>query len=61
MKKTYIVNQENQIILLSDLHFWMYHIHELDLWCEVNGCSRSGTAILYNTQEDLTMFAIKWL
>lgn len=58
--KKYVVYEKDKTIILSDLHFWASYILELDHWCKVNGCQRSGVVVSYNTQEDLIMFVIKW-
>lgn len=48
------------IIVLTDLKFWAEHIDELREWCKINGGKHSGMIVHLDSEEQLTMFVLRW-
>lgn len=48
------------VVVLSDLSFWAPRVNELKDWCKDNGGEISGLTVSFKTQEQLTMFALRW-
>ena len=48
------------IIVLTDLTFWVNHADELTNWCAIHGGAIHGLTVQFNTEEQLTLFTLRW-
>lgn len=48
------------IIVLSDFNYWIPHFDALLTWCELYGGTVKGSTVELTTEEQLTMFALRW-
>lgn len=48
------------IVILADFSYWVDHYDELGVWCQNNGATLAGMTVTMTSQEQLTLFALKW-
>lgn len=48
------------IIMLSDVGYWVEHYDELKSWCSTHNCQLAGTTVEIPDDETLTMFCLSW-
>ena len=51
---------ENIIIILCDITYWLDHVDDLVVWCQRHGAKQAGITVELRTQEQLTMFLLRW-
>jgi hypothetical protein len=55
-----IVDNE-RIVVLTDVAFWTEHINDLIEWCnDTPGTTNEGMTVVFDTDEALTMFVLRW-
>ncbi len=50
----------NIIIILCDIWYWTEHIDDLIVWCQKHDAKQAGMTVELRTQEQLTMFLLRW-
>jgi hypothetical protein len=48
------------IIVLCDITFWSDHIDDLIFWCRENNAITAGMTVELRSQEQLTLFCLRW-
>lgn len=48
------------IIMLSDVGYWVDHYDELKSWCSTHKCQLAGMTVEIPDDETLTMFCLSW-
>ena len=48
------------IIILCDIWYWTEHIDDLIVWCQKHNAITAGMTVELRTQEQLTMFLLRW-
>jgi hypothetical protein len=48
------------MILLTDVGFWVDHTDELINWCRENRCVQHGMTVTMPSEEELTLFCLRW-
>ena len=51
---------DNVIIVLCDIAYWTDYYDELSIWCNEHNARLAGVTIELHTQEQLTMFLLRW-
>lgn len=48
------------LIILTDFVFWAGHIDELVDWCQSNGGEINGSTVLFQQEQEVTAFVLRW-
>jgi hypothetical protein len=48
------------LVVLTDLTFWANNVDELLDWCNQYGARVKGMTVEFDTNEQLTMFCLRW-
>ncbi len=54
-----LVDRE-QLVILTDVGYWVHHIDNLKVWCDIYNCELSGMTVCFPDKETLEMFVLKW-
>ncbi len=55
-----LLNEPELFVVLTDFEFWVENLDELILWCQEHGAHQKGMTVSFDTQEQLTLFALRW-
>lgn len=51
---------DGYLVILSDYIFWVQHHQELLDWCDVYGGVVTGMTVMFDCQQNLTAFVLRW-
>ena len=57
----HLFDEPELMIVLTDFQYWSDVHDELMEWCRVNGGEVKGMTVSFKTQEQLTMFSLRWI
>jgi len=52
--------EENFIVVLNDLDYWIEHYHELEEWCRTRNAECKGMTVSIYNSRTLTEFLLRW-
>jgi hypothetical protein len=58
--ESYLHGGPGHLIILTDYTYWVLHINELQSWCSQNNAKLEGMTVTLPTDNDLTIFLLKW-
>lgn len=56
----YLLDEEEILIVLTDINFWAENLEDLINWCKNNQCENKGMTVEVPDQKTLTMFVLRW-
>lgn len=57
---TYLLEENEILIVLTDINFWAENIDNLVDWCAVNNCKPQGMTVSVPNEKTLTLFTLRW-
>lgn len=51
----------SRTIVLADMYFWVKHHDALEEWCQLHTATIKGMTVELQSDEDLTLFTLRWL
>lgn len=55
------ITDGERIVVMTDIAFWLENIDDLTEWCNnTPGAKTEGMTVLFDTDEALTMFVLRW-
>lgn len=54
-----LVDRE-QLVILTDISYWLAQFDELKIWCDNNNCAMEGMTVVFPDEKTLAMFVLKW-
>lgn len=55
-----LLDNSNFLVMLTDAGFWADNYDKLSDWCKLNGGHLQGMTVLFDTDDQLTMFTLRW-
>lgn len=55
-----IIGYSEIVIILCDITFWNNNYNALAEWCDAHGVKLAGMTVELDTQEQLTLFCLRW-
>lgn len=56
----YLLDQQEILIIMTDVNFWSEHVDECIEWCYNNNCKIEGMTITIPDKATLTLFTLRW-
>lgn len=56
----YLLDQNEILVVLTDVNYWAEHIDSLVEWCDNNHCVSQGMTVTMPDAATLTLFALRW-
>lgn len=55
------ITDGERIVVLTDMQFWVENLNDLIEWCDnTPGATNEGMTVVFNTDESLMMFVLRW-
>ena len=55
-----VLTDAEQMVILTDFHYWADHEHELRAWCLDNSSAFVGMTVVFPNKPTLTAFCLTW-
>ena len=55
-----LLDAGENLVILTDIGYWVEHEKELETWCNQNGASAAGMAVTFPDTKTLTAFCLRW-
>jgi hypothetical protein len=55
-----LLDDQEILVILTDIAFWSAHEKDLEIWCNQHGASVGGMAVTFPDQKTLTAFCLRW-
>jgi hypothetical protein len=56
----FVLTDTEQMVILTDIHYWADHETELREWCRDNGSAFVGMTVVFPNASTLTAFCLTW-
>lgn len=56
----FVLTDTEQMVILTDIHYWADHETELREWCRDNGSAFVGMTVVFPNDSTLTAFCLTW-
>jgi hypothetical protein len=57
----YLLDVPGIVVVLTDIGYWAENLEALQEWCKVNGGQVKGMSVSFDNQEQLMLFALRWV
>ena len=55
-----LLDKDEYLIILTDIHYWAEHEKELTTWCKYHGVEFQGMCLVFADPAMVTSFILKW-